>query len=101
MTSYEKNIKVLTGTVVAIDSRPLAAVKASKGVKARPARTMGIVGLVDELGVYVEATDFGSAWESLALDGRARLIVDKQVRGERTYFNIVRAMDLAGKEVPA
>lgn len=98
---YKQNAKIIEGTVLVIDTHELPAVKPARGRKARPARTMGIIGIVDAAGEYVEVTDFSKQWQSVVVDSKMRFVVDRQERvkdGRTTvYHNLVRAVPTAAK----
>lgn len=94
--AYVANTVVLNGTVALTSSHELPAVPKKGNVKAKPARTMGIIGLITTDGEYIEVTDFSNAWKSMTMDQQVRIIADKQERKkderEVTYHNLVRAV---------
>lgn len=98
-TARTQNVKVINGTVIMVDSHPLPAKPKTATRKARPASKMGIIGIVDANGQYVEVTDFGKAWEGVKVDAQYRAIVDIQTGTKNgytnTYHNLVRLLPAA------
>lgn len=95
-STYTQNVSVIEGTILMVSSFELPAQPKKGNRAARPARTMGIIGIVTGAGEYIEVTDFSKTWEGLALDAKYRLVVDKQTRvkdgRDTVYHNLVRAM---------
>lgn len=104
-TKTQGKTVMVQGTLMMTDTFILPAVPAKGKAKARPERTMGILGiLVEETGEYVEVTDFSKAWQSLPLDGKVRIVTERVEREkdgrEVVYHNLKRAMVVPPAQAP-